>query len=125
MQSEGEFVAKTHAQLAGLTAEAKQLRRNRPTHAWCPDTGGCRPCRAIRDVHRRIDDCLLQLEGKPAESEGIMLLAVAFYAPNVYDPTVAKCSCGRMRVATEGFLVCTDCDAGTVPLAELMDSDDA
>lgn len=123
-QSDAEFTAATHAELARLTTQAAQLRRNRPAHAWCPDQGGCRPCRAIRDVHRQIDDFLLQLEGRPAEDPH--LLAVAFYTPGAHgDPLTLQCNCGRKRWYLDGFLVCESCDAGTVPLAELMDGEDA
>lgn len=59
---DAEFVAKTRAELARLVGISAKVRERRPAHRWCPDNGACRPCAAIRDAHRLIDDHLDQLE---------------------------------------------------------------
>lgn len=112
------FVAKTHAELATILAELRVARRNRPNHRWCADNTGCRHCRVIRDLHRRLDDHLDQLEGRdPDPHTDPLKLALAFHAPGATgNPTAANCGiCGDVRFLGGASLdvavfLCITCD---------------
>lgn len=56
-----EFTARTWAELARLTTEARAARRY-VAHRPCADDAPCRHCAAVRDHHRLIDDHIDQLE---------------------------------------------------------------
>lgn len=122
------FVAKTHAELAIILAELRVARRNRPAHAWCPDNSGCRHCCTIRDLHQRINDHLLQLEGKdPDPYTEPLKLALAFHAPGATgNPAATNCGiCRRHRFANQrGARICIECDYPAYT-ADALDMDDA
>jgi hypothetical protein len=118
MNDDAIFRAKTWAEMATINAQLRTARRNRPAHPWCSDNGGCKPCRLIRDLHARLDDYLLQLEGRdPDPHTDPLKLALAFHAPGATgNPTAANCGiCGDVRFLGGAALdvavfLCITCD---------------
>lgn len=100
-----DFTAKTHAELARLTTEAKAARRL-IGHRACGDTAPCSYCANLRRLHALVDDHLDQLETPPPVTQD------APREPYVPPPPARCCGvCGRTRY--RGFLgaiLCLLCD---------------
>lgn len=99
-----DFTAKTHAELARLTTEAKAARRL-IGHPICRDEGACRHCADLRRIHALVDDHLEQLETPPVTQD-------APREPVKMPPPARYCGiCGRTRFrGFRGAVCCLACD---------------
>ncbi len=101
-----DFTAKTHAELARLTTEAKAARRL-IGHKVCRDEGACRHCAALKHLSDCINDHLTQIDEARA--------GFTQDAPRepVKVPPPARCCgvCGRTRYrGFRGAVACLTCD---------------
>ena len=104
--SDRAFVAKTHARLTELSAEAKHARRahNKP---GCI----CVNCSKVAQIHEQMNDYFDQLDEERQPTD-LTSLAVAFHAPADETRVRARiCSCKAQRYSDfNGFMWCTTCD---------------
>jgi hypothetical protein len=102
-----DFEVATRAQMVGILADIKVIRRNRPDHAPCSDRGACKPCADIRFAHLRLDDLLGQLLGEGEDDE-------AYEAPSPQPQPVCCGICGKRRFRSSlGQIACPSCDTFT------------